>query len=75
MVRAHELLFGEFAGSVLVEVPPTFTLESAGLPYREIGEVTSGPEFVIRQSGAEVLRESWTSLEVTWRETFREVLG
>lgn len=73
--RAHELLFGEFIGSVLIEVPPEPAFAAAGVPHLVLGEVISEQEFAVIRDGAEIVRESWTNLEASWSETFREVLG
>ncbi|HEV2380645.1 MAG TPA: AIR synthase-related protein [Terriglobia bacterium] len=73
--RTDELLFGEFIGSVLIEVPPEPAFAAAGVPHLVLGEVTSEQEFTVIHHGAEIVRESWTNLEASWSETFREVLG
>ena len=72
---ADELLFGEFVGSVLLEVPPEPEFAASEIPHRVLGEVTAEPELVVSCDGAEILHESWTDLEASWSATFREVLG
>lgn len=71
---ATELLFGEFIGSVLIEVEADTPL-AFGIPYREIGEVTAQPELEIRTEAGEMVRETMTNLEASWTRTFREVVG
>jgi phosphoribosylformylglycinamidine synthase subunit PurSL len=70
----RDLLFGEFVGSVLLEVEPDFRLDESK-PQRFVGEVTAEPELVLIAGHEEILKESLSSLESSWTETFREVLG
>jgi phosphoribosylformylglycinamidine synthase II len=74
-LAAHDLLFGEFIGTVLIEAPLQFDVASTGVPHRVIGEVTAEPELVVLRGDAEVVHESWANLEASWSATFREVLG
>ena len=73
--RADELLFSEFIGAALIEVPPDFSLNPHSTSYCMIGEVTAERELVVRHGDKEIVREPWTSLETSWSATFREVLG
>jgi len=70
-----DLFFGEFIGSVLLEVSQDFRLDDVKLPHRVLGEVTTEPQLMLTAGGEEILTESLTALERSWAGTFREVLG
>ncbi|HTV55824.1 MAG TPA: AIR synthase-related protein, partial [Terriglobia bacterium] len=74
--RRDGLLFGEFIGSVLLEVGPDF--EPAALlpevPSTVIGEVLAAPSLILSAGGETVWREEVSSLVQVWSATFREVL-
>jgi phosphoribosylformylglycinamidine synthase subunit PurSL len=75
--RPDALLFGEFVGSVLLEVPPESDVESdlAGVPHSVAGEVTAEPRLVL-MDGANILwQEEVASLTEIWQKTFREVVA
>jgi phosphoribosylformylglycinamidine synthase subunit PurSL len=72
---AANLLFGEFVGSVLLEVAPEFNSQDAGIPIRELGEVSAAPVLVLEDSGKEIMRATVADLDASWSATFREVVG
>jgi phosphoribosylformylglycinamidine synthase subunit PurSL len=75
-VRRDGLLFGEFIGSVLLEVAPEF--EPATLlpdvSSTVIGEVISAPNLVLSAGEKTVWQEEVSTLAQVWSKTFREVL-
>ncbi|HXJ93907.1 MAG TPA: AIR synthase-related protein [Terriglobia bacterium] len=71
----EEHFFGEFVGSVLLEIEPDVRLDALKVPYRWLGEVISQAEIMLTEGGSEVLRESLADLEESWAKTFREVVG
>ncbi len=74
--RRDGLLFGEFVGSVLLEVSPDCDLKKLldGIPYQTLGEVITDPRLVLAEAG-EVLWQDYTStLAESWGKTFREVV-
>lgn len=74
--RKDGLLFGEFIGTVLLEVAPDCDLEKSfrGIPYHVIGEVTQEPGISLAQSGTIIWQESVATLAAGWARTFREVV-
>jgi len=75
-VRRDGLLFGEFIGSALIEVPPDSDLGASldRVPHCIIGKVTAEPRLVLTEAG-QVLWEGQTSaLAESWARTFREVV-
>ncbi|PYV26478.1 MAG: hypothetical protein DMG27_06665 [Acidobacteria bacterium] len=75
-VRRDGLLFGEFIGSALIEVPPDSDLGASfdRVPHCVIGKVTAEPRLVFTEAG-QVLWEGHTSaLAESWGRTFREVV-
>ena len=74
--RRDGLLFGEFVGSVLLEVPTGCNLVQsfAGVPCTTIGEVTPEPELVLASSGKVIWQESISTLAEGWAKTLREVV-
>lgn len=75
-LRPDELLFGEFTGSVLLEVAGDFELEKlpARIPHHLIGEVNSEGNISISSNDRELWRESIVALAGEWSKTFREVV-
>ncbi|MGD0921341.1 MAG: AIR synthase-related protein [Terriglobia bacterium] len=74
--RKDGLLFGEFVGSALLEVPAGCDLRQsfAGIPCTTIAEVTSEPELVLASSGKVIWQESISTLAEGWAKTLREVV-
>ncbi len=74
--RKDGLLFGEFIGTVILEVAPDCGIEKTlrGIPHHVIGEVTQEPEISLAQSGAIIWQESVATLAAGWARTFREVV-
>jgi phosphoribosylformylglycinamidine synthase subunit PurSL len=74
--RRDGLLFGEFIGSVLLEVAPDF--EPAALvpevPSTVIGEVLAAPSLILSAGEKTVWQEEISTLAQVWSSTFREVL-
>jgi phosphoribosylformylglycinamidine synthase subunit PurSL len=75
-VRGDGLLFGEFIGSVLVEVGPEFeaanVLESVSSAV--VGEVISAPKLVLSSGRDTLWEEEISDLAIVWSSAFREVL-
>jgi phosphoribosylformylglycinamidine synthase len=74
--RRDGLLFGEFVGSVLLEVPPDCNVEPllGGMPYRELGHVTQEPHLVLAEADNILWQEDTAALAECWRKPFREVV-
>jgi phosphoribosylformylglycinamidine synthase len=74
--RKDGLLFGEFVGSVLLEVPAGRKLDEflAGIPHQVIGKVTAEPELVLTADGKAIWQASISTLAEGWAKTFREVV-
>ncbi len=74
--RLDGLLFGEFVGSVLLEVSPELDLTSfpKDLPCRILGEVIEEPEVLVARKGTVVWRETTAKLAESWARPFREVV-
>jgi phosphoribosylformylglycinamidine synthase subunit PurSL len=74
-VRGKGLLFGEFVGSVLIEVAPEDLGEMPGdIPYRMVGEVLEDSRLELIENGGVVWQDRVSALDRIWSETFREVL-
>jgi phosphoribosylformylglycinamidine synthase len=71
----EELLFGEFIGSVLLEIDSDAGLDALKVPHRWLGEVIPQAEIILTEAESEFLREPLDALEESWAKTFREVLG
>jgi phosphoribosylformylglycinamidine synthase subunit PurSL len=71
--RKDAFLFGEFIGSVLLEVPPDFKVHS-DVPSMAIGEITASHEIVLECEGETLWRQSVSNLSGGWSPTFREVI-
>jgi phosphoribosylformylglycinamidine synthase len=74
--RRDGLLFGEFIGACLLEVPPDFEVPShvAGIPHQFIGYVTAEPRLTFADHGAVNWEEAVSKLAEYWSATFREVV-
>jgi phosphoribosylformylglycinamidine synthase len=74
--RKDGAVFGEFVGSVLLEVPSEYDLngELGDVPYRVIGEVLPDPQLILLESGTVVWQEPTAALAEVWSKTFREVI-
>jgi phosphoribosylformylglycinamidine synthase subunit PurSL len=74
--RRDGLLFGEFIGSVLLEVAPDF--EPADLlrevPCAVVGEVISAPRLILSAGEKTLWQDEVSNLAQVWSSTFREVL-
>jgi phosphoribosylformylglycinamidine (FGAM) synthase-like enzyme len=75
-VRADGLLFGEFIGSVCLEIPPELDLEKefGDLPFRVLGEVVAEPRLILSRGGKVVCSELISSLAESWAKPFREIV-
>jgi phosphoribosylformylglycinamidine synthase len=74
--RKDGSIFGEFAGSVLLEVPSEYNLSGqlGDVPYRVIGEVLRDPQLILLDRGKVVWQETTVALGEVWSKTFREVI-
>jgi len=74
--RKDGAVFGEFVGSVLLEVPPEVNLteELRDVPYRVIGEVLPEPQLILLERGKLVWQDATAALGEVWSKTFREVI-
>jgi phosphoribosylformylglycinamidine synthase len=74
--RKDGAIFGEFVGSVLLEVPSEHNLNGqfGNVPYRVIGEVLPDPQLVLLDRGKVVWQEPIAALGEVWSKTFREVI-
>jgi phosphoribosylformylglycinamidine synthase len=74
--RKDGSIFGEFVGSVLLEVPSECNLNGqlGGVPYRVIGEVLPEPQLILLDGGKVVWQEPTAALGEVWSKTFREVI-
>jgi phosphoribosylformylglycinamidine synthase II len=75
-LRRDGLLFGEFVGSVLLEVAPEFDpgLFFAGVPFAVIGEVIPEPKLMLTSGNETLWQDEISNLAKVWSSTFREVL-
>jgi phosphoribosylformylglycinamidine synthase len=74
--RKDGSIFGEFVGSVLLEVPSEYNLNGqlGDVPYRVIGEVLPDPQLILLDRGKVVCQEATAALGEVWSKTFREVI-
>jgi phosphoribosylformylglycinamidine synthase len=74
--RKDGSIFGEFVGSVLLEVPSECNLNGqlGDVPYRVIGEVLPDPQLILLDGGKVVWQEPTAALGEVWSKTFREVI-
>jgi phosphoribosylformylglycinamidine synthase II len=75
-LRHDGLLFGEFTGAVLLEVPPHFDASRffQEIPHFALGNVTQEGRFTLMQEGKTLWREEVSNLAEIWSKPFREVL-
>jgi hypothetical protein len=75
-VRKDGLLFGEFLGSVLLEVAPDFEAAKLlkGVPYAVAGEVIPEPRLILVSGSTTLWQDEISKLASVWSGTFREVL-
>jgi phosphoribosylformylglycinamidine synthase len=73
--RKDGFLFGEFTGSVLLEMPGGANLAEAlaGIPHKVVGKVIAEPELVLAADGTVIWQEPISTLAEGWAKTFREV--
>ncbi|MGH9395951.1 MAG: AIR synthase-related protein [Terriglobia bacterium] len=71
-----ELLFGEFIGSVLLEVTPDFNVGKSliGIPHSQLGEITPEARIAISAAGHVFWQDEVSSLAKVWSQPFRDVL-
>ena len=74
--RKDGAVFGEFIGSVLLEVPSEFNLNGrlGDIPYRVIGEVLPNPQLILLDRAQVIWQEATAALGDVWSRTFREVI-
>ncbi len=74
--RKDGLIFGEFIGSVLLEVTPECNLDEhlGDVPYRIIGEVLPEPQLTLQDGGKILWQEPAAALAEVWSKPFREVI-
>ncbi len=74
--RRDGFLFGEFVGSVLIEVAADYDLKDllSGIPHQIIGEVLPEPRLVVAASGEVLWQGETSALAEGWSRTFREVV-
>jgi phosphoribosylformylglycinamidine synthase len=74
--RADELLFGEFIGTVLLEVSPDVekSFSALNVPHQTIGEVITAPRLVLVEAGNTVWQQSIDELAGDWSKPFQEVM-
>ncbi len=74
--RRDQLLFGEFIGAALLEVPPDFDTSKFldGVPHVVIGEVIAEPRLVLTAGGNAFWQDEIANLGAKWSAAFREVL-
>lgn len=73
-LRSDELLFGEFAGAVMLEVGPGFDSSRGAVPHSVLGEITDDPRIVISRAGRILWQDEVSSLAKVWSRPFREAL-
>ena len=71
--RRDGLLFGEFIGTCLLEVPPDFEI-SPEIPHQFLGHVTAESRLTLVEHGAVIWEEGIAQLAESWSRTFREVV-
>ena len=74
--RRDGILFGEFVGSVLLEISAECDLATfpKSIPHCVIGEVIPQPRLVLAEGAKVVWQESTSTLAKPWSKTFREVV-
>jgi phosphoribosylformylglycinamidine synthase II len=71
--RKDGFLFGEFTGSVFLEVAPDWKIEG-DLPVTPVGEITEDAHLMLETDGKTLWRDTISNLTEIWSQTFREVL-
>jgi phosphoribosylformylglycinamidine synthase len=74
--RRDGFLFGEFIGSVLIEVPPETELKQtlSSVPHRVVGEVAAEAQLELVSERKSVWSEATSALVEVWEKPFREVV-
>ena len=74
--RRDALVFGEFIGPVILEVPSDCQIESfpGGVFYTLLGEVISEPQIEVSDAGNFLWQDTTSNLAESWSKTFREVV-
>jgi phosphoribosylformylglycinamidine (FGAM) synthase-like enzyme len=74
--RRGALLFGEFIGAALIEVPPDYDDGQfpGGPHYSSVGEVIAEPKLILTVDGERLWEKSIDNLAQGWSKTFREVV-
>jgi phosphoribosylformylglycinamidine synthase II len=74
--RRDGLLFGEFIGSVLLEVAPDFDGGDSlsEVPHAVVGEVIPAPRLILTLGENTIWQDGISSLARVWSKPFREVL-
>ena len=74
--RRDGWLFGEFIGSMLLEITPEAarTISRLKVPYQIIGQVIAEPQILLTEDGKVSFQQDVSRLESLWSQTFREVL-
>ncbi|MGH9430493.1 MAG: AIR synthase-related protein [Terriglobia bacterium] len=75
--RFDGILFGEFTGSVLIEVPRGKSVESYfnGVPHVPIGEVTANGDMRIKNGNKTLWQGRVADLAEAWSQPFKEMMG
>ncbi|HZP02140.1 MAG TPA: AIR synthase-related protein [Terriglobia bacterium] len=75
--RRDNLLFGEFVGSVLIEVPAGMEVRDGlkGLHFTKVGEVIPEPRIILSESENEIWSDEVENLRQAWEQPFREVIA
>ncbi|MGH9355959.1 MAG: hypothetical protein ACRD10_07500, partial [Terriglobia bacterium] len=74
--RKDGMLFGEFIGAVLAEVPQPFDVASflGDVPHATVGEITADAHLELTEGEAVLWREPISNLIEIWSRPFREIL-
>ena len=74
--RRDELLFGEFIGTMLLEVAPEVgqSLSALGVPHQTLGEVIAEPQLILAEGENVLWQQNVAELAEGWSKTFREVV-
>ena len=75
-ISPQQLLFGEFIGTMLVEVSPELEqgLSVLAVPHQTIGEVIAEPHVVLAKGGNVQWQATVDDLAAAWSKPFREVV-
>lgn len=74
--RKGGLVFGEFIGSVLLEVSPDADLHQVpgDIPHRQIGQLVGLSRLELAEEGKLIWQQPVADLAEVWSKTFREVM-